>query len=345
MAYLSTITLNVELTTGGRDEKSSSQYEAQQRWYSLVDIVPPNEKVVDNVQGTVYKTEISFWEPDAAQRPFPESLAFVTGQFFFVTSEVEQTLIIRANPLRTLPHSNDSSANIPEWFAPVVNIVGHAGPLTQRHDSGMRSFDVRCTSYNPEAAGKYKSCEFMTRCFFDTGRRWESYEPPRAGTLVHIIGQLVGRYKMGGNEEPAVLITDYKILVSSGKASTAASGDGASTDTITPKKRKYGPKSTGVTMSPVTPETRGKRISQERLLSSPNSRVRHHPVAVFSGDDEDAAMTDEDDLFDSGVAGSSTVSGGAERDDTAHSKDMEGRHNDEAETTRQQRPKRAKRIK
>jgi hypothetical protein len=101
MAYLSTITLNVELTTGGRDEKSRSQYEAQQRWYSLVDVAPPDQKVVDNVQGTAYKTEITFWEPDAAQRPFPESLAFVTGQFFFITLEAEQTLIIRGNPLRT----------------------------------------------------------------------------------------------------------------------------------------------------------------------------------------------------------------------------------------------------
>jgi hypothetical protein len=101
MAYLSTITLNVELSTGGRDEKSSSQYEAQQRWHSLVDVMPPDEKVVDNVQGTMYKAEISFWEPDAAQRPFPESLAFVTGQFFFITSESEPTLIIRGNPLRT----------------------------------------------------------------------------------------------------------------------------------------------------------------------------------------------------------------------------------------------------
>lgn len=109
-----------------------------------------------------------------------------------------------------------------------MNIVGHAGPLTQAHDFGMRSFDVRCTSYNPEAPGKYESCEFMIRCFFDIGRRWESYEPPRAGTLVHIIGQLIGRYKMSGNEEPTVLITDFKILISSGKVSTVNDGDGAS---------------------------------------------------------------------------------------------------------------------
>jgi hypothetical protein len=57
------------------------------------------EKVVDNVQGTVYKAEIAFWEPDAALRPFPESLAVGTGLFFFIESESEPTLIIRDNPL------------------------------------------------------------------------------------------------------------------------------------------------------------------------------------------------------------------------------------------------------
>jgi hypothetical protein len=132
-----------------------------------------------------------------------------------------------------------NSPNIPEWFALVVNIVGHAGLLTQTHNSRMRSFDVQCTSYNPEAPRKYKSCEFMVRCFFDIRRRWESYELPRAGTLVHIIGQLIGRYKISGNEEPAVLITDFKILVSSGKVNTITGGNSASTETNTPTKQRY----------------------------------------------------------------------------------------------------------
>jgi len=105
MAYLSTITLNIELSSGGRDEKISSQYESHQRWFSQVDATP-SEKFVDNVQETSYQTEVTFWEPDVAQRPFPNSLAFVTGQFFFIQrasvqeQEQEQVLIIRANPLR-----------------------------------------------------------------------------------------------------------------------------------------------------------------------------------------------------------------------------------------------------
>jgi hypothetical protein len=209
----------------------------------------------------------------------------------------------------------------------------------------MRSFNVRCTSYNPEADGKYKSCEFMVRCFFDVGRRWESYEPPRVGTLVHIIGQLIGRYKMGGNEEPAVLVTDFKILASSGKVGTAASGDSVSAETVTPTKRKYGPKSSGVTRSPVTLEMGGGRITRHRVLSSPKMRGRNQAIEVFSGDDEDVPVTDEDELFLSGVAGSPTLSGSAEIHDRAHDKDKEDRHNDESETEKQQRPKRARRGK
>ena len=100
MAYISTITLNVELSNGGCDEKISSQYKAQQRWYSEVDVTPPDEKVVDNVQDATYKTEVTFWEPRAALRPVPDSLAFVTGQFFWVVTGLEVILSIRANPIR-----------------------------------------------------------------------------------------------------------------------------------------------------------------------------------------------------------------------------------------------------
>lgn len=106
MAYLSTITLNVELSSGGRDEKINSQYDSYQRWYSQVIVTPPGEKVVDNVRETLYNMEVTFWEPDATLHPFADSLAFVTGQFFFIRraaeqdQEQEQVIIIRANPIR-----------------------------------------------------------------------------------------------------------------------------------------------------------------------------------------------------------------------------------------------------
>ena len=158
----------------------------------------------------------------------------------------------------SLPNTgDDNQANIPEWFAPVVNIVGHVGPLGKKHDSGIRSFDVRCTSYNPEALGKYKSTQFMLRCFFDTGKRWESYEPPRTRTLVHIIGQLIGRYRMDYDEKPAVLITDFKALLLSGNTNIAFSKGATSPERTSSAKRRYGPKSSNF---PVTPE-RGKHFS------------------------------------------------------------------------------------
>jgi hypothetical protein len=47
---------------------------------------------------------------------------------------------------------------------------------------------------------------------------------------------------MGRDEKPAVLITDFKILVSSGNANAVASGGSSSSGTSTPAKRRYGPK-------------------------------------------------------------------------------------------------------
>ena len=55
---------------------------------------------MDDVQEATYKTEVTFWEADAALRPLPDSVAFATGQFFFVTTASEAILIIRANPIR-----------------------------------------------------------------------------------------------------------------------------------------------------------------------------------------------------------------------------------------------------
>jgi hypothetical protein len=150
----------------------------------------------------------------------------------------------------------DNQANIPEWFAPVVNLVGKVGTLAKKHDSGMRSFDVQCTSYNPEINGNRKLNEFTLRCFFDTGKRWEAYEPPHSGVLVHIVGQLIGKYKEGNDEKPAVLITDFKVLpLSRNKRTMASGGTSASSPEIsTPNKWRYGPKSSKMVTSLVTPE-------------------------------------------------------------------------------------------
>ena len=186
-----------------------------------------------------------------------------------------------------------------------MNLVGHVGPLAKKHDSGMRSFDLRCTSYNPEASGKYKSTEFMLRCFFDIGKRWEAYEPPHAGTLAHIIGQLIGCYKMGHDEKPAVLITDFKVLLSSRNTSTVSSMGASSPETTIPRKRRYGPQSSIVHTSPVTP-TRSRSSIETNLFSesglgdmeSPNrataslvSRQDEEPLSSLLEEAETVSLT------------------------------------------------------
>lgn len=202
--------------------------------------------------------------------------------------------------------SNNDYANILEWFALVVNIVVHVGPVAEKHSSGMRSFDVRCTSYNPELLGKYKSSDFMLRCFFDIGRRWEAYKPPRAGTLVHIIGQLVGRYKMGDNEKPAALITDFKVLVSSRNMHASAGGGPSSLKRIAPTKRRYGPKpSIGLT-SPVTPGRNGRALAAS---TSGGLVFGDTPQKALSSHVEDVSLTADEEPSPARTVDSSAVSG------------------------------------
>ena len=103
---------------------------------------------------------------------------------------------------------NNKCANIPEWFALLVNIVGHVGPLAEKHGSGMRSFDMRCTSYNPGVSGKYKTNDFILRlllryCEMLGGLRNAACWDAGAHNWTTDWG-----YKMGHDEKPAVLITD-----------------------------------------------------------------------------------------------------------------------------------------
>ena len=126
------------------------------------------------------------------------------------------------------------------------------GESSKKHESGMRSFDVQCTSYNKELTGKQKLTEFLLRCFFDTGKRWEGYEPPCSGILDHIVGQLVGRYSDGDDQKPAVLITDFKALSLLEKEQGSFGSNTTDPEKTTPTKRKYGPKSSKLLSSPLT---------------------------------------------------------------------------------------------
>jgi hypothetical protein len=84
----------------------------------------------------------------------PKLATFATGQFLFVVIALEMVLM---NTVSTT--SNNNCANIFEWFAPVVNIVGHIGLLAERHGPGMPSFDMRCTSYNHTLHNSVVGCD------------------------------------------------------------------------------------------------------------------------------------------------------------------------------------------
>jgi hypothetical protein len=69
----------LEVSKDGRDQKMNAQYNAHQRCYAQTIATPPDE-VMDNVQETLYGTEVTFWERNASLRPLPDSLVLY-GQF------------------------------------------------------------------------------------------------------------------------------------------------------------------------------------------------------------------------------------------------------------------------
>jgi hypothetical protein len=115
--------------------------------------------------------------------------------------------------------------DILEYFPPVINAIGVAGSSWKFHDSGARSFDLTCTSYNFDASfGKAKTpkskapmaknVDFTLRCFFDTGPRFCYRKQPQPGSLIHVIGQLCGVFEEEdpGSACPAILITDFDVI-------------------------------------------------------------------------------------------------------------------------------------
>jgi hypothetical protein len=81
---------------------------------------------------------------------------------------------------------------------------------------------------------------------------------------------------MDRDEKPAVLITDFKILVSSGNTNAVASGSSNSPGTSTPAKRRYGPKLSGVFTSPASPrDVAAEQVVGElrRLLCQEGSQI------------------------------------------------------------------------
>jgi hypothetical protein len=80
---------------------------------------------------------------------------------------------------------------------------------------------------------------------------------------------------------------------------------------ITPTRRRYGQKASGMPSSPVIPGTTEVRISRQRGLLSSETGGTNEPVDFFTrdeGDEVDVPATDEEETFPSRAAGSSTLS-------------------------------------
>ena len=171
--------------------------------------------------------------------------------------------------------------------------MGYVG-TGQEHSSGCRSFDLTCPIYNIDTK---KPLEFVVRCLFDNSVRWKSYSIPRQGALVHIVGNLAGKFHTNVNNSttrPAILITAYKALGSiattelamSPISATPPSTGGVSKLALAPPG--YTKPATTASWSPKTPSklqntqavatadkiTRGKRAADQSEEASSDSECK-----------------------------------------------------------------------
>ena len=130
-------------------------------------------------------------------------------------------------------------------MAPVLNLLGYSG-APHIHPSGFRSFPLNCTIYNPDTK---KAEQFAVECFLDTSPRWAKYSPPKAGSLAHVVGNLLGLFQTGKSNTPALHITDWKNL-STIERTLAALELQPALAASTPKRRKMLPPSSSTTMTP-----------------------------------------------------------------------------------------------
>jgi hypothetical protein len=114
------------------------------------------------------------------------------------------------------------------------------------HPSSFRSFPLNCTIYNPDAK---KAVEFAVECFLDTSPRWVKYSPPKAGSLAHVVGNLLGLFEVGQTKTPALHITDWKNL-STVERTLAAAEPLFTAVATTPKRRKMLPPGSSTETSP-----------------------------------------------------------------------------------------------
>lgn len=187
------------------------------------------------------------------------------------------------------------SDDILEYFPPVVNAFGVAGSSWKIHNSGARSFDLTCTSYNFETSfGKTKQpksgaqvskkIDFMLRCFFDAGARFGFRKQPDPGSVIHIIGQLCGAFKEQelGPERPAILITDFDLITLPHPNTMSQLTDSITTNTpVTPHTSRIRYRQVTGQSSPITPPAsaspaQNKNNSSSELVSHPALMSTRH---------------------------------------------------------------------
>jgi hypothetical protein len=114
------------------------------------------------------------------------------------------------------------------------------------HPSGFRSFPLNCTIYNPDTKS---AKDFTVECFLNTSPRWARYSPPAAGSLAHVVGNLLGLFQVGQSKTPALHITDWKNL-SKIERTLAVPELQPALGPTTPKQRKMLPPSSSTETTP-----------------------------------------------------------------------------------------------
>lgn len=85
--------------------------------------------------------------------------------------------------------SDEYESHLPEQWCPLVTVIGFVGPKKVASAS-LRHFQLQTSVYEPSTS---KGVEFSIFCFLASGRRWENFVMPNAGSCVSITAKVVGR--------------------------------------------------------------------------------------------------------------------------------------------------------
>lgn len=185
---------------------------------------------------------------------------------------------------------SETSQEAMELFPLVVNAIGVVGSSWETHHSGARSKDLACTSYNFDACfGKAKAevqgrrtVDFTLRCFFDSGLRFGAVRQLQSGALIHVIGQLCGKFQGEELEQTSVLITDFDVI-----PSTSSTAPPTPMNTPPrPSRLRFGP--AGTHGAPTTQAISASQTPHTRAVSPGRISIDNAEVA-------DGAISDSED--------------------------------------------------